>query len=782
MRRGTRFGVALAVLAPAFAAPATARPIRFDIPAGTIGAGVAQIARLSGASIATADPSLLAEPAPAVHISGSAGDALAALLRRSRAVAVAAGPDVWRIVARPPAPPRRGRPKAASAAGTTPAEVIVTASKRGSPLSRYPASVSTIEGDALRRFGEPPDIDALIRIVPSLQSTHLGPGRNKLFLRGVADSSFNGSGASLVGVTLGDLRLTYHAPNPDLKLYDIARIEVLEGPHGTLYGAGAMAGLVRIVPNPPETGVWSGEAWASGAATFHGSPGGDVGGVVNLPVGGSAALRLLGYATRDGGYIDDRGRGLADVNTTTTVGGRGTLRVRIDDVWTLDLGAVVQRISNRDAQYDEAGAPALTRASIAAQPSSNGFAAGSVVVAGPVGALDLTATAGLVRQSLAQEFLPDDGNAPTIYRQGDAIRLVTGEMRLASPRADRVSWVAGVAATGSILHQTRTSALDGQARSLGEAHEEVRDLAAFGEVTAPIARRLSLTLGGRVAAVRLDGRAVGALAKEDPSSDTPLFRGVRHERFFAPSLALGWAAAPDWFLFARYGRGYRPGGQTASGVIERYDADQIDTWEAGVRRHGSGARLSGQLSAAVSRWRDIQADVLSPNGLPVTANIGDGVVKTLSATVAWNPTGRVRLGFAGVLADAQVTGYDPVADRTIRSPLPNVARDTLAATLDWTPVSDERRSVTLKGSVNHVGRSVLGSGSVLSTIDQGGTWLVAGGMSVVARARTWTLDVDNLLDSAANSFSFGVPTFRFDSRERTPLRPRTIRIGVRQKF
>jgi hypothetical protein len=70
--------------------------------------------------------------------------------------------------------------------------------------------------------------------VPTVASTYLGSGRNKLFIRGIADSSFTGPTQATVGQYLGDLRLSYNAPDPDLRLSDLARVEVLEGPQGTL--------------------------------------------------------------------------------------------------------------------------------------------------------------------------------------------------------------------------------------------------------------------------------------------------------------------------------------------------------------------------------------------------------------------------------------------------------------------------------------------------------------------------------------------------------------------
>ena len=93
--------------------------------------------------------------------------------------------------------------------------------------------------------------EAVLDRLPMLASTSLGPGRNKIYIRGVADSSFNGPSQSIVGQYLGDVRLTFNAPDPDLQLYDMRRVELLEGPQGTLYGTGSLGGILRLVPNGP---------------------------------------------------------------------------------------------------------------------------------------------------------------------------------------------------------------------------------------------------------------------------------------------------------------------------------------------------------------------------------------------------------------------------------------------------------------------------------------------------------------------------------------------------
>lgn len=763
--------------------PAVAAPRRhFDLPAGSLAGSIARIGALTGDSIAAFDPNFLEHQAPAVRLDGSAGDALAAILGPN-ARALRVGSHAWRIVPRSP-PKRRGvapPPVAAAAA------IIVTGAKRAVPLSRYPASIALVEGLALNRFGAAPDTAALSRQEPALQSTNLGPGRDKLFLRGIADSSFNGAGVALVGLYLDDLRLTYNAPNPDLRLFDVERVEILEGPQGTLYGAGSLAGLVRIVPKAPDLDRAEGSLWLGGTGLAHGSAGADGGGIANIPlVAGTAAVRLVAYGAQDGGYIDDRRRGASNVNRTRTAGGRAALRIALGGGWTIGAGGIAQNIRNRDAQYADRTLPALTRDSIAAQPSYNLFRAGDVVLAGPLRGMRLTSTTGLVHQSLGQAFLPDDANGGDIYRQVDHSRLITQELRLSSGSASPLQWVAGASGLWGRALETRTIAIGGFDRSLGRASTTTADLTLFGEMTVRLSQRLSLTAGGRLSRVRLGGVAVGAQAKDGDTDKVgdgshPLFEAVRHEHFAAPSVALGWTPGAGELLFLRYSQGYRPGGQTASGIIQRYDADRLHAVEIGFRLSPATMPVSAELSGMAGRWTNVQADVLDATGLPVTRNVGNGVVRSLDARLRWRIAGPIEARFAATIAGGHVHGFDTTTGTVIRTPLPDVARDAVTASLDYRHALG---TGLLDAEIwaNHVGHSVLGSGSELSRLRQGGYWLLSGGGEWRAGATTWSLFVDNLLDSAANSFAFGNPTVLYDERYTTPLRPRSVRVGVRRDF
>src|SRR3546814_1055849 len=110
------------------------------------------------------------------------------------------------------------------------------------------------------------------------------------------------------------IRLSYNAPDPDLRLYDIDNVEILEGPQGTLYGAGSLGGIIRVVPKAPDPRAMTVQAIAGLSITQHGDPGGDIAAIANLPVGEDGhALSLVGYMLTAGGYIDHQLR--SDVQT-----------------------------------------------------------------------------------------------------------------------------------------------------------------------------------------------------------------------------------------------------------------------------------------------------------------------------------------------------------------------------------------------------------------------------------------------------------------------------------
>ena len=133
-----------------------------------------------------------------------------------------------------------------------------------------------------------------------------GPGFAKLYMRGVAsgDNANHSGPLPSVGVYLDEQPVTTIQGPLDIHIYDIERVEALAGPQGTLYGASSEAGTVRIITNKPDASAFK-AGYALTGNTLRGQGGYVAEGFVNVPVGSNAAVRLVGWSERDGGYIDN---------------------------------------------------------------------------------------------------------------------------------------------------------------------------------------------------------------------------------------------------------------------------------------------------------------------------------------------------------------------------------------------------------------------------------------------------------------------------------------------
>jgi len=807
----------------AFAAtPAEAVQSRaLDLPGGRLGDAIVALGRQGGVSIGVTDPALAASRVPAVRGRLTVEQALARMLANSEARFVRVGPGSYRIVRRPAQRPQlriarrpaRAQPPVILAAAPEPAEeqaVLVVGARRPMPLSAYPGGVDILGGDDPELAYAPRGSEALVARLPGVASTHLGPGRNKLFIRGIADSSFSGPTQATAGQYLGETRLNYNAPDPDLRLFDIDRIEILEGPQGTLYGAGSLGGVIRIMPNRPRTDRAGGMISAGATATQHGDPGADLAGVLNLPiVEDRLAVRLVGYAVQDGGYIDDRLRGLDDVNRVRTFGGRASLRLETDDGWTVDAGASGQRIRGRDGQYADRGAPPLTRQSAIAQPFGSDYLLADLVVSKDWGRTRFTTAFGWVHHDIDELYDSTVFNLPPqFYAQDTRVRLLSAESRLSGQTAGGLSWVIGSSIVSNRSRQRRSAGPVDAPQQLAGVENGIEELALFGEASLPLSPTFTITAGLRFSRSHLSGNSLDASAVVLQ----PLFGSVdasraadasRNESALLPSVALAWEAAPRLLAFARYQESFRPGGLSVEGnvfrltaggaptdvvtpagdmIIRRFRNDNLSSFEAGLRygRSGAGA-FDVSASFAYTRWRDIQADTVSLFGFPTTANIGDGRIFSFELRAGWRPLPGLSLEAAALFNDSRVV--DPFPGIMIQPdfPLPNVADIGARAAIDYQLALAPDLDLRLGGSIRYVGDSVLGVGPILGE-RQGEVTDIGLSARLEHGPNAITLNVTNLLDEAGNRFAMGSPFTLIQNPQVTPLRPRAIRLGWQFAF
>jgi iron complex outermembrane recepter protein len=186
-------------------------------------------------------------------------------------------------------------------------EVVVTAEKVKSTVQEVPISVTALDAAQLTQAGLV-NIEDITRDVPGLSMRYAGPGLAEYEARGLAS---NGGAAPTVGFYLDEIPLSPPALSQsgkviiDPSLYDIARVEILRGPQGTLYGSGSMGGTVKVITNPPKLGTFEASVQGTVSDTEGGSLNGGGSGMINLPLGDVLAFRVVGSDQYRSGWIDN---------------------------------------------------------------------------------------------------------------------------------------------------------------------------------------------------------------------------------------------------------------------------------------------------------------------------------------------------------------------------------------------------------------------------------------------------------------------------------------------
>jgi outer membrane receptor protein involved in Fe transport len=256
----------------------------------------------------------------------------------------------------------------ADAAGGGLQEVVVTARKREENLQDVPISISVLTHKDLENLGIV-RFDDYAQKIPSISFISIGPGTQTFYMRGVSDGTNpNYANTSATGFFLDDSSLSWFGVQPDLHLYDIERIEVLNGPQGTTFGASSMAGAVRYITNKPNVNTFSAGADFDGGQIHGGQQNWSEEGFINFPlIDGRLGVRFSAFSASHGGFIDNllttrtwvNGAvsdnapwARNDFNREHQEGGRVALRAVLSDAWSATLSYDYQRQTAHGA-WDE---------------------------------------------------------------------------------------------------------------------------------------------------------------------------------------------------------------------------------------------------------------------------------------------------------------------------------------------------------------------------------------------------------------------------------------------
>ena len=444
-------------------------------------------------------------------------------------------------------------------------EVIVTAQKRSENLQKVPISIQALGTQKLEQLNIA-NFNDYTKMLPSVSFQTSQPGVTTVYFRGVASGGDGNHSGSLpsVGVYLDEQPVTTIGGTLDVHVYDIARIEALAGPQGTLYGASSQAGTIRIITNKPDFSGLYGGLNVEVNKVHNGDYGRKIEGFVNLPINDRMAARLVGFYQHDAGYIDNvpgtrtflpRPGGLSvsnsqyvkkNYNDVDIFGGRAALKVDLDHNWTATATVVGQDQKNNGAFGYDANVGDLQVQHFGQEDSHDRFVQGALTIEGKIGNWDATYAGAYMKRKIDSQsdytdyaeaydslYADSGGIAGYFYITDNAGNTVipsqhivgqseftkeSQEFRIASPQDKRLRMVGGAfyQKQDHLIHQDYQIAGLASALSvnglpgtlwLTQQDRVDKDYAVFGEVSYDILSNLTLTGGLR--AFKYDNSLIG---------------------------------------------------------------------------------------------------------------------------------------------------------------------------------------------------------------------------------------------------------------------------------
>ncbi|MBL0124471.1 MAG: TonB-dependent receptor plug domain-containing protein [Betaproteobacteria bacterium] len=244
-------------------------------------------------------------------------------------------------------------------------KVVVSAQKREQAAIDVPASVSTVSADRLARSGAV-RLEDYAAQMPGLSVSVVSRGFTSVVLRGISTGISQATPATAFYIDEAPIgSITAYATGSTLTLdldpYDLRRIEVLKGPQGTLYGAGAVGGLLRYVAEPADTKRFGGSIAFGANKVSHGGDGHEARASINIPLAeNSAGLRISAFEREDAGYIDNPAKNQSEINKATTRGGRVALDWKINKDWGFQVWGMTRSFRADGLGVQDLTGPNLT--------------------------------------------------------------------------------------------------------------------------------------------------------------------------------------------------------------------------------------------------------------------------------------------------------------------------------------------------------------------------------------------------------------------------------------
>jgi iron complex outermembrane receptor protein len=652
-------------------------------------------------------------------------------------------------------------------------EVIVTALKREQSLMETPIAVSAFTGDWLEEIGAS-DLADFLQSAPGTSIVDSSNGDQSISIRGI--SSLYGD--SPVGYYLDEVPFNFIGIPlvPDVRTFDLERVEVLRGPQGTLYGSSSLGGTVRILTRDPVFNEFQGKLDLTGSNTHDGGSNYGVKAAINLPlVDDRLALRLVGTTEDYSGWLDDPTTGAKDVNDRDIQTLRAKLLWAPTDAVQLVLGAWAYRsdagagaIGNDDGEYVNSvfpGSGLLT-------PTAIDYDLYSALLTINTQYFDVVSSTSY----LDFEYLL--GGAFTVFRPADTFAQ---EIRFTSNTEGRWQWTAGA------FYRDLTTAFAFELPPFPASTQDTssESWAVFGELSYAFTEELEGTVGLRQfedTRDRYDTVVVGELIEiefEEKYSKT------------SPRFNLAWTPSENAMFYANIAQGFRSG-QLQPG-ISLYISDLVGidiptgagpetawSYELGSKTTFADGRMALETAVYYLDWQDLQTVIsIIPGALGALVNAGEAGAIGLDFSLTALVTDGLEVGVSGNINDSEYketitdVGGIVVEDGQQIQGFP--ARTlTGFANYGWDIGHNDWRGVSMF-RIDHTSERTLNFGSVTTESDS----ITQASFRIGVEAGKWGayLFADNLFDEDGKLDGPGITPATSDLATR--LRPRTIGLNLR---
>jgi iron complex outermembrane receptor protein len=587
-------------------------------------------------------------------------------------------------------------------------EITVTAQKRVENVQSVPISMDVLTTDKLTEMNVS-DVSDWTKLLPMVATSSsqgaYSPGFGQISMRGVeSGSNGNHSGPQpSVGIYLDEQPITTAVGAIDPHIYDIQRIEALAGPQGTLYGASSEAGTIRIITNKPDPNGFSASVSQELNSVDNGGTGYITEGYVNVPINSDIALRVVAFDKRDAGYIDNvfgertfptsgitvnNANAVHDnYNTAQTRGGRAALKIDLNENWSITPTVMAQDAHVNGLYAFDPSIGDLEVSHRFPEDSVDRWVQSALTVQGKIGNFDLVYSGAHLNRSdhYDQDYADYSFWYDTLYGYGayihdkngnlidpsqyihaaDKYRKTSNELRISSPKEDRLRFVAGVfdeKQSHDILQDYLINNLGPDISVTGwpntiwltrqKRYDD--DYAAFGEISYDITDHLTATAGARFFHTENSlkgffGYAAGYSSSQGEAAcpaGSPPFEGAPCTEFDKKVTQsdhiskgnLTYKFDDSKMIYATYSEGFRPGGINRRGTLPPYQADFLDNYEVGWKTDWLDNHLRWNGALFDEKWKDFQFAVVGANGLTEIRNANQAQIKGFESELAWAAT------------------------------------------------------------------------------------------------------------------------------------------------